>query len=228
MTTLRARVPHRWRGAFPALFASIACICVAIGAARLAGDEALAVVITEAVQARSPTARDAALEAYGDRAAATLPPRALAPLAQLAINAAHSAASPELRSLNGARADAMVGWLRRTRPDWGATWLLVAQQERLHHAGATSTAVAAVARSYRLRPFCAACAAWRIAFARLYWPALDAATRTAAIEEAVWQTRYDNGRRSGYEHLLGNSPAGVAYQLRMSGVGQGDANVVSR
>lgn len=230
MTVSHARTRRRWRGSFAALVASIVCVGVCIGTARLAGDEALAVVITRAVQARSPAARDLALEAYGDRAPATLPPRALAPLAQLAINAAQSAASPELRRLDATRAEALVGRLRESRPDWDATCLLVAQLERIRHASMMPTprAVAAVAMSYRLRPFCAACAAWRIAFARLYWPMLDQATRTAAIEEAVWQTHYDNGRRNGYERLLGNSPAGVAYQLRMAGVGQGDATGVSR
>lgn len=229
MTPPRGRPrPRRRRRSLPALLAGIACVSVGLMAARLAADEALAVVVDQAVLARSPAARDAVLEAYGDRPPATLPPRALAPLAQLAINAAQSAATPELRALDVARAGAMVGELRRDRPDWDATCLLTAQLDRISHAGATPAAIAAVAKSYRLRPFCAGCAAWRIAFARLYWPALDPATRAAAIEEAVWQTRYDNGRRSAYERLLGNSPAGVAYQLRMSGVGQGAAGGVSR
>lgn len=221
MTVDRGQAWWRWSASPFAIAASAACLATSVVAARLVQDEWLAVVAAQAVQGGSPTTRDTVLEAYGDRPAAQLPPRAAASLAQLAINAANSGATPALRALNAGRAGVFIDRLRKVRPDWDVTHLLIAQRDLLEHRTATPTALAAVATSFRLRPFCAACAPWRIAFARLYWPMLDPATRRAAIEEAVWQTRYDNGRRPGIEALLGDSPAAVAYQLRMGGVGQG-------
>lgn len=211
----------RWRVSPLAALASAACLATGLFAARLVQDEWLAVAAAQAVQSGSATLRDTMLEAYGDRPAAPIPPRTAASLAQLAINAANADTTPALHALNVERARVLIDRLRERRPDWDATYLLIAQRELLEHRTATRTALAAVATSFRLRPFCAACARWRIAFACLYWGMLDPATRRAAIEEAVWQTRYDNGRRPAIEALLGDSPAAVAYQLRMGDVGHG-------
>ncbi len=211
-----------WSGLSPSpVLASVACLLGCLGATKLAQDEGLAAGIAAAAGERSASARDTALEAYGDRSPAHLPQRAIAPLAQLAINGAHLGASPALRALNAVRAKALIDHLERTRPGRDTTVLLVTQRELLVNHGATAAALGAFAGSYRVRPFYAAFAAWRIAFARIYWSALDPATQRAVIEEAVWQTRYDNGRRGGIERLLGDSPAAAAYQLRMVAIGHG-------
>ncbi|MET3825368.1 hypothetical protein ABIC16_001061 [Sphingomonas sp. PvP055] len=204
-----------------AILGSLACLAGCVLAARVTRDEWLAADLVQAVADRSATVRDATLEAYGDRSPAGLPIRAAAPLSQLALNGARSGASPGLRAINAARADRLIRRLARTRPDWDATLLLVTQRELLVHGAATPTALAAFAASYRVRPFHNRAAIWRIAFTRLYWRDLDPATRRAGIAEAVWQTRYDDGQRGAIERLLGDTPAGVAYQLRMAAIGHG-------
>jgi len=204
-----------------ALLAGAACLAGCGVAGHVLKQEWLAAAITRAGTERTATARDTALAAYGDRAAVGLPARVAAPLAQLALNAARTGASPALRALDAERADGLIRQLRRTRPNWDATLLLVTQHELLVHGRATPAAVEAFAASYRERPFHASAARWRIAFARLYWNGLDPATRRAAIDEAVWQTRYDNGQRDAIERLLGDTPAGVAFQLRMASIGHG-------
>jgi len=203
------------------MLASAACLAGCVFAGHMLQDEWLAVVITRAATDRSATARDAVLEAYGDRAPANLPVRAAAPLAQLALDGARAGATPALCALDADRAEGLIRHLRDVRPGWDATLLLVTQRELLVHKTATPAAIDAFSASYRERPFHNAAAIWRIAFARVYWTALDPATRRAAIEEAVWQVRYDNGQRGAIERLLGDTPAGVAFALRMAAVGHG-------
>jgi hypothetical protein len=203
------------------MLASAACLAGCGFAAQMLQDEWLAEVIVRAATERSATARDAMLEVYGDLAPARVPVRAAAPLAQLALDGARAGASPALRALDAGRAEGLIRHLRDVRPGWDATLLLVTQRELLVHGAATPAAIAAFAASYRERPFHTAAAIWRIAFARLYWSALDPATRRAAIEEAVWQVRYDNGQRGAITRLLGDTPAGVAFALRMAAVGHG-------
>lgn len=200
-----------------------ACLVLCVVAGGILRAEWRATVIAQAVADRSAAAGDTVLAAYGDVPPAQLAPRAAAPLAQLALNAARLARSPELRALDTARATALIAYLVRHRPDWEATLLLVTQREMLRTGDVTPLACSAFAASYRVRPFYPAAAIWRIAFARLYWQRLDPAARRAAIEEAVWRTRFDGGQRPAMERLLGDSPAGVAYELRMASVDHGVA-----
>jgi len=204
-----------------ALLASAACLAGGVVAGRILQQEWLAEVITQAAAERSATARDAMLEAYGDRAPARMSVRAAAALAQLALDGARAGASPALRALDAARAARLIRHLRDVRPGWDATLLLVTQRELRVHGAATPEAIQAFAASYRERPFHTTAAIWRIAFARVYWRAIDPATRRAAIEEAVWQVRYDNGRRGAIGRLLGDTPAGAAFALRLAAVGHG-------
>lgn len=209
------------RAAPVALLLSGLCLAAGVVAAGVLRDEWRATIIAQAVAERSATARDLMLETYGDLPPAEMSPRAAVPLVQLALNAARLGASPALRALDAERADGLIRYLQKERPGDAATLLLRAQNTLLRSGDAGPLACSAFAASYRERPFYPDAAVWRIAFARLYWQRLDPETRRAAIEEAVWQTRFDGGQRSGMERLLGDSPAGVAYQLRMAAVDHG-------
>lgn len=59
-------------------------------------------------------------------------------------------------------------------------------------------------------------ARWRIAYGALYWVRLPVATRDAVLDEAEWLTRFDMAKRPALQTLLGDGPAGLAYQFRMA------------
>jgi hypothetical protein len=148
-------------------------------------------------------------EALGDRATAGL--------AELALMAAAQGASPGERSLAKARAAQQIERLTRLRPDWATTQILIAQLDLLEHPSASSDGLKAYAASYRLAPFRMQEARWRIAYGAALWPRMRNDTRQQMLNEAEWLSRFDDDQRGSIEKLLGDSPAGMAYQYRMTG-----------
>ena len=174
--------------------------------------------MVEAMTSPDASARGFVLDQYADTAPASLPLRAQAALAQMALTASLAAATPDLHLLYGQRAQDLITHLRTAAPQWAATLVLSTQLELQQHGPATARALHDYAASYRAAPFLWREARWRIAFGSLFWQSLDTATRDHMLDEAVWITRFDGGLRPEVEALLGDSAAGVRYQLRMAQV----------
>ena len=164
-----------------------------------------------------------ALADFADTPPADLPLRAQAALAQMALNAAQVAQSPDLRQLYADRANTLVSQLRQSAPHATPTLILGAQWELQQHPfGADCTltdtaprALSDYAESYHTAPFLWREARWRIALGSLCWANLATTTRAHMIDEATWLTRFDGALRPEVEDLLGDSPAAVQYQLHM-------------
>ena len=214
---------------------AMAAICVAGSLAGLpyAVGAWRSEVIIAAMRSGDTSARGDILERFADMPPGALPDRAEAALAQIALATAGEAREQGLRQLCLARAGELIGHLRAARPDWAPS-LILSTELALATAGPgvaadsasdtraqsllSTRALADYAASYRAAPFLRAEARWRIALGARGWPQLDRATRQHMIEEAVWLTRYDNRQRAGIEADMGDTPAGVAYQLALARV----------
>lgn len=202
-----------------ALVIAASCLAGCIGGMPIALDAWRSEVIIAAMQSGSASARGDVLERFADIAPGTLPDRAEAALAQIALAEAGDTHEQDLRQLCLARASQLIGHLRFVRPIWAPSLILsteLAVAAEAPNAPVAGQALADYAASYRAAPFLRQEARWRIALAARAWVQLDRATRQHAIDEAVWLTHYDNAQRAGIEADFGDSPAGVAYQLALT------------
>ena len=202
-----------------ALAAAAAClVCAAAGLPIVVGEWRSEKIIT-AMRSGDATVRGDILDRFADMPPAALPDRAEAALAQIALTTAGNTLDPALRQLCLTRAGDLIGHLRATRGDWAPSLMLSAELTLATTAPNTplpARALADYAASYRAAPFLRQEARWRIALGAKGWPLLDPATRRHMVNEAVWLTQYDNAQRDGIEADLGDSPAGVAYQLALA------------
>ena len=202
--------------AWPGRVLGGACLACAALSVPIAVREYDVRCIVAAMNAGDASAKGAALEAYADTPAESLPDRGAAALAELAIASAAQAPSGALRQFYLARAGGLVAHLHAKRPDWAPTLLLSAQWAVGRGDGASAAALRDYAASYTQAPFLWQEARWRIAYGSAEWGALTPATRNAMIDEALWLTRYDGDRRAEVEAALGDTPAGAVYQMRMA------------
>jgi long-subunit fatty acid transport protein len=190
--------------------AALLCVALMVPVGAVAWQEAQAARLMAAMNGTAD-ARQEALDGFAEADPARLNDRASAALAQAALIEAGAARGEAQRAMYLARAQAVVAHLRKARPDWGPTLLLAAQMGDLR----------AFAASYRVAPFMMAAARWRIAFGVEHWADLPPDTRGAVIEEAVWLTTYDGGTRGAVVALMGDTPAGMLYAMRMQSGGRG-------
>ena len=129
--------------------------------------------------------------AIGDPAAT---PRLL--LASALLHASRAASAPSSTERSGLlhRAERETAAFAAARPYWGEAEVVqayVASQspDRLEQA------VAAYGRSYASSPFLRQAAVWRVEFGIAHWARLDAATRAAMVNEAVWLFRLQPDQR---------------------------------
>ena len=197
--------------------AALACLAGFAAGVPMALGEWRAEAIVAAMRSGDASQRGDVLERMAELPPGALPDRGEAALAQIALASAGEAQDPALRQLYRARARDLVAHLRATRPDWAPSLILSSAVALTStNAPLPPEALRDYAASYRAAPFLWAEARWRIALGSLAWPALDRATRQHMINEAVWLTRFDNARRPDVEAMLGDTPAGVAYQLAMA------------
>ena len=199
--------------------ASLACLAGAAAVAPLALGEWRTQSIVAAMHSGDGSQRGAVLEAFADTPAGALPGRGEAALAQVSLISVADTQDPTLRQLYLARARDLAAHLRATRGDWAPS-LILSAEVTIALAGPSVAippqALRDYAASYRAAPFLWPEARWRIALGGLAWPALDRATRGHMLDEAVWLTRYDQRQQAGIETDLGDTPAAVAYQLRLA------------
>ena len=206
-----------------AQLAAVACLVGFVASIPMGLSEWRADAIVAAMRSGDHSERGDVLERTAEMPPAALPDRGAAALAEIALTSAGEAQDPALRQLYLARAHDLASHLRATRPDWAPSLILssaiaLASAPAASDAPLPPQALRDYAASYRAAPFLWAEARWRIALGSLAWPALDRATRQHMIDEAVWLTRYDNAQRPDVEAMLGDTPAGVAYQLAMARV----------
>lgn len=192
------------------------CVGLAIWAASNASQEWTTQSILLAMHG-SRDDRLAMLADHADDPPEALGDRATAGLAELALMAATQAPSRGERSLAKTRAGRQIERLTRTRPNGVTTQVLIAQFDLLEHPFASSRGLQAYAASYRSAPFRMQEARWRIAYGAALWRRLPDEVRQNMLNEAEWLTRFNGDQRVAIEKLLGDSPAGVAYQFRMAG-----------
>ena len=197
--------------------AALVCLAGLVASIPMALGEWRVDAIVAAMRSGDASQRGDVLERTAEVPPGALPDRGEAALAQIALASASEAQDPALRQLYLARARDLVAHLRAARPDWAPS-LILSSAVALASANTPlpPEALRDYAASYRAAPFLWAEARWRIALGSLAWPALDHATRQHMIDEAVWLTRFDNAQRPDVEAMLGDTPAGVAYQLALS------------
>ena len=203
-------------------FAAASIGCGAGGLPIVVGEWRSEAIIA-AMRSGDASTRGEILERFADTPPGALPDRAEAALAQIALATAGETQDAGLHQLYLTRASELIGPLRTRRGDWApslilATELAFATTSANTGSGAPmpAQALADYAASYRAAPFLRQEARWRIAFGAQGWQRLDRATRQHMIDEAVWLTQYDNTQRAGIEADIGDSPAGVAYQLALA------------
>ena len=200
-----------------ARLAALACLLGFAAACPLALGEWRAEAIIAAMRSGDASARGEALDRFAELPPGALPDRGAAALAQIALTSAAEAQDPALRQLYRVRAHELIGHLRATRQQWAPGLILSSELALTEAAPAIPPqALQDYAASYRAAPFLWSEGHWRIALGSLVWARLDRATRQHMIDEAVWITHFDNGQRADIEALLGDTPAGVAYQLAMA------------
>lgn len=196
--------------------AAVVCLGLAMWATSIASREWITQSILTAMHGPMDD-RLAMLADYADDPPGALGDRATAGLAELALMAAAQAPSPGERSLAEARARRQIERLAVMRPDWVTTQVLTAQLDLLDHPLASLRGVQAYAASYRSAPFRMQEARWRIAYGAALWRRLPEDAQQNMLDEAEWLTRFDGDQRAGIGKLLGDSPAGIVYQFRMTG-----------
>lgn len=196
-----------------------ACLLAAIVGAPLARDAWRSETLITAMRSGDASSRGEMLDRFADFPPATLPDRAVAALAQIALTTAADAPEGGLRQLSLSRAHELVGHLRVTRGAWAPSLILSTEMtiaESPPGAPVAASALSDYAASYHVAPFLRQEARWRILLGAEVWPKLDRATRQHVIDEAVWLTRSDNAQRERIEADMGDSAAGVAYQLALA------------
>lgn len=190
------------------------CLAAALPVALVAWHEGDAATLGAAVTG-PPDDRALVLERFADTPPSSLNDRANAALAQLALAEADAAQQPALRDLYLARAEAALAHLRGRQPD-GAVRLLAVQAAWARKLRTDPQALVDYAASYRATPFMARGALWRIAYGAQAWGDLSPATRQAMLDEAVWLARRDGAMRPVLRDILGDTPAGMAFALRLT------------
>ena len=107
-----------------ALVIAASCLAGCIGGMPIALDAWRSEVIIAAMQSGSASARGDVLERFADIAPGTLPDRAEAALAQIALAEAGDTHEQDLRQLCLARASQLIGHLRFVRPIWAPSLIL--------------------------------------------------------------------------------------------------------
>jgi hypothetical protein len=200
------------------------------GAASVAATDLIQGERVEAAQAvlasPSQVGRDQLLVNWEDRSADqstrlanTLPTEALA-LASLWIDQAASSPAP-LRRQALARAEALLARARSTRPEAPGATLLKVRLDLMRFGEPRASTLAAFAHSYRQAGFLREQALWRLAFAAVYWTSLPAATRAAAVNEALWLARLDGRLRLAVDQVVTGTPLALPVELRLAGGASG-------
>lgn len=190
------------------------CLAAALPVALVAWHEGEAAMLGAALSG-PPDDRALVLERFADTPPASMNDRANAALAQVALAEAAAAQQPALRDLYLSRAEAALAHLRGRQLD--AQMHLLAVQAGWARKGRTDPqALADYAASYRAAPFMAGGALWRIAYGALVWDQLAPETRQAMLDEAVWLARRDGAMRPVVRDILGDTPAGMAFALRIT------------
>jgi hypothetical protein len=94
----------------------------------------------------------------------------------------------------------------RMRPDWGQAWLADCLVAIAREGSDSQHALNAYRRSYQTSPYLPQAADWRLRYAIAHWPALDARTRAAVIDEARWTIKFSPTQRVHVYVLTGGTP----------------------